>query len=341
MTDNTQRSYNIRGNDIYPTSSGFIARPAGFRFTSEKRNFSPPTQINANSVLLEIGQRFIGDPFKICADIDLAPIHDFFPLSFDEDNLLELASHDQSAEYAKLYTDEGKSALHTLISEIKRVRDSKHDVAPPPESYGNARYVAYDDFDTDKLKAAFLTIWRDNPFVDPRIAYIEQKFHCDYDNVFGRRMSGCAENMTASMAWAAQPDNAKAIARMFLYTRLTQHFKTEDTTGARVNRLANHVADCIDEGKEAEITAGFNSDPRLYFSQVVDGPPQRLFGLFHKPRILPAMSLEQALGLQQTLPTMVGDYKDLRDATWAHRQLGLQPQLSVEAKPQVSDLTLG
>lgn len=86
-----------------------------------------------------------------------------------------------------------------------------------------------DDIDIAVLKENMEILWDYRPMLDPRLVHAERIFaniaESSVDNLYSyREGENPKARLAASLTWMADKDNAPKIARVFLYSRLAQHY---------------------------------------------------------------------------------------------------------------------
>ena len=308
-------SQEIYGNETYPTSRRIHSRPHD-NWGGEPTGSEENDQLDKfKQALFELGDTLIGSPFEYCCDVDRFPTPSFLPTFWHEDAITAFQGTAGYIKYRQSLPAGSGQALDKIVTQVVDKRNSK-------ERRGD--YITFSrPYGVPELQRAFKDLWQDDIFIDARLYHTEKLFFCAANDI--HRMSfGYHETsrLEATLEWMAEPENARRLALMFLYSRLAQHYGERDP---RSFMIATSVAGQIGAACEKNVIQTLSYHPLSYIApasvvgQVREGIA-RLFPSASSRMLKP--EVQNPAGLRQSASAMVADYKRLCDGSWAKQQIG-------------------
>lgn len=302
------------GNRTYPGSRRIYSRP--FAWSSSADLPEPERKIaELQKILHEIGELVIGRTYgDFCCDTDRYLPHAIGGTLVTSRYLAVENNAHTIEEYGDRLTLAGRKALDTLLAEMRRAEAKRSFIKP------------------DIVLGPMKTLWAEDPSIDPRLTCMETVFMSAADDIrltndmelFEHRHSD-PQRFMATLEWAARPQNAKAIAGMFLYSRLAQHFG-ETNPGSLV--FAKAVHDDLASGQGKMVLRRLTREPEAYYLDATgqDIPlmlAQRNVAARTVPFLFNGLARGPAIknrdALIASIPAMVKDHGRLLDGSWARR----------------------
>lgn len=302
------------GKRAYPASSRLYSRP--YAWSSSADLPEPERKIaELQKILHGIGELVIGRTYDdFCCDTDR-----YLPdaVAGDLETARYLADENNAytiEKYADRLTNAGRRALDTLFAEMRRAEASRSFIK------------------LDIVLGSMKTLWAEDPSIDPRLTCMETVFMSAADDI---RLTNDIERLEhrhsdphrfkATLEWAARPQNAAAIAGMFLYSRLAQHFG-ETNPGSLV--FARTVHDDLANKRGKMARRRLTGEPEAYYLDATGQDVPLMLAqhnvaartvpfLFNGLACGPAIKNRDAL--IASIPAMVKDHGRLLNGSWARR----------------------
>lgn len=338
------------GNDTYPASRRIYSRPYPCYFQHLYDKPIDKEMAEFREALHSIGEDLLGKPFHWSLDTDFSAVQWFSPPYWNEDKVTELrrARNKMKASLPL----EAQIALDAIVGHIAQAKI----MVPVPGKHNTVQRQT--PYDVSLLAKNFKVLWQHDIMLDARLTYAEDMFfHSDtmMKDDFHHRTSA---NLAASLDWMAQPENAKRVALMFLYSRLAQHYGEVDPHSFA---FAQKVAAELDGGGRAAVTGKLRSLPASYYAESFGAkqPLHRAFLEAASMRVAPLLTslketfvrgigldsaderdnntggLVNAAALAASAEAIVDDYLRLADGSWAKAQRELVLARAAQKAPVV------
>lgn len=338
------------GNDTYPASRRIYSRPYPCYFQHLYDKPIDKEMAEFREALHSIGEDLLGKPFDWNLDVDFRASQWFSPPFWNENKVTELTSARNKMKAS--LPMEAQIALDAIIGHIAQAKV----LEPVPGKHNS--FQRQTPYDTALLAKNFKVLWQHDIMLDARLTQAEEMFF------YSDRLANddfhyrAPANLAASLDWVAQPENAKRVALMFLYSRLAQHYGEVDP---RSFAFAQKVAAELDGGGRAAVIEKLRSLPASYYAETAGAKKPLHVSFFEAaymrvaPFIAPLKNifiretgadyadgrdnnrggLVNAAALAASAQTMADDYLRLADGSWAKAQRELVLANVVHKAPAV------